>query len=470
MKALIGRHLERKQLEDCLNSDRSEFVILYGRRRIGKTYLVNEHFKDRFTFRFAGSHDQSKEKQLDNFAHTLKKTSKSAFAPKLNDWDEAFRALENYIESLDNQKKKIIFFDEMPWIDTPKSGFVTALEYFWNDWASLRDDILFIACGSATSWIVEKILKNRGGLHCRTTAEIYLRPFQLGETEEFLKSKGFSWDRFQIAQTYMILGGVPFYYTLLDRKLSLTQNIDRLFFSSNNAALKVEFTELFASLFKKYEKYLAIMNTLSERQEGFTRSEISQKTGFVGAGLTDMLEDLERCDFIIGYSGFKGGKNNIIYRICDFYTLFFYRFVNNNRSKDTKYWENLLDNQKIASWQGFSFELLCLLHLEKIKDALGIGGISTESSTWRSKDKTAQIDLVIKRADRIVNICEIKFSKNQYAITPDYDLKLRNRMGIFKAETNTRYGVNTVFITTYGVQNAYNHSIVSGEVVLDDLF
>ncbi|MCR5455631.1 MAG: ATP-binding protein, partial [Bacteroidales bacterium] len=308
---LIGRYKERERLNDCLKSDRSELVIIYGRRRIGKTFLIEEFFKKQFTFYFVGSHNQSKEQQLANFAFQLQKTARSPFAPKLGSWNDAFRELQNYIESLKSKSKKVIFFDEMPWIDTQKSGFVPALETFWNSWATFRDDIMFVACGSATSWIVNKIIKNRGGLHGRTTAEIYLRPFNLKETEELLNKSGFCWDRYQIAQAYMALGGVPYYYTLLNKRMSLVQNIDELFFSSKNATLKVEFTELFALLFKNSDKYIAVVKTLSQRREGYTRTEISKKTGIVGAGLTNILENLERCDFIFGYSRFNGGNNNV---------------------------------------------------------------------------------------------------------------------------------------------------------------
>ena len=470
MKALIGRHQEIKDLDRCMQSDRSEFVILYGRRRVGKTFLINQYFDNKFTFRFVGTRNSDRVVQLQNFANTLKEFSNSVFVPEIKDWFDAFHKLEEYLRSVKTKKKKVVFFDEMPWMDTPKSGFVSALEYFWNSWAAHTEDIVFIACGSATSWIVEKIIKNRGGLYCRATAHLYLRPFTLAETEQLCNAAGFNWDRFQIAQAYMILGGVPYYYTLLNKKLSLAQNIDNLFFSSKNAPLRVEFTELFASLFDNYEKYLDVIDVLSERREGFTRSELSQRTSIVGTGLTTILENLERCDFIVGYSGFKGGKYNMIYRLCDFYTLFYYHFAEKHKYKDTAFWEKSSDKPVVTSWQGFSFELVCLLHLKQIKKALGISGIATSSSTWRSKDRTSQVDLVIERADRLVNLVEIKFSKNQYVITNDYDLKLRNRMGQFQNETKTKYGVNYIFITTYGVSNAYGYSIVGADIKLDDLF
>ena len=467
---LIGRYKEKERLQGCLESDHSEFVIVYGRRRIGKTFLIKEFFKNRFAFHFVGSHNQPKEQQLENFAYNLQKAAKSPFTPKLGSWNAAFHALQDYIETLDANRKKVIFFDEMPWMDTPKPGFVPALEAFWNSWATFRDDVLFVACGSATSWIVNKILKNQGGLHGRTTAEIYLRPFNLKETEELMHESGLVWDRYQIAQTYMTLGGVPYYYSLLDKRLSLAQNIDELFFSSKNAVLRVEFTELFASLFKNADNYLAVIRLLAQRREGYTRTEISQKTKISGTGLTTLLENLERCDFIFGYSKFNGGKKNVIYRISDFYTLFYYSFVDGNMTKDNNYWQNMLDKGKMLAWQGFSFELLCFLHLHQIKTALGITGVTTKSTTWRSKDRTAQIDLVIERTDRVINLCEIKFSQNEYQLSSQYADTIRRRAAIFAADTGTQYTLSNTFITTYGILNGKGQSVVGNEIVLDDLF
>lgn len=468
--SLIGRKNERKRFEECLNSQRSEFVIVYGRRRVGKTFLIREFFKNKFTFSFVGAHNQPKEVQLENFAFKLKEYSKSSFLPKIQDWNEAFRELQNYLSTLKTKGKKVIFFDELPWADTQKSGFVVALENFWNSWAAFRNDILFIACGSATSWIVEKILNNQGGLHCRTTQEIYLRPFTLGEVKEFLAVNQVRWDNYQIAQAYMVFGGVPFYYTLLDKTQNLAQNIDRLFFESKNAVLRVEFSELFSSLFNKPDKYLSVIEIFAEKKEGFTREEISKKTGITGAGLTKMLDNLERCDFILGYSKFGGGKNNVVYRLCDFYTLFYYNFVAFNKSQEKNFWQKMILSPKISSWQGFSFELLCILHLEQMKNALGISGIHTNSSVWRAKDNSAQIDLVIKRADRIVNLCEMKFSRGKYEISPSDAQKLMERASIFIAETKTKYAVSNVLVTTYGVLDGKNYSVVDNEIVLDDLF
>ena len=302
MDKLIGRKQEQAKLQACMESGRSEFIVVYGRRRIGKTFLVRRFFRDDYAFSFVGKHEMGRELQLSEFAKALQQYSGSAFAPVLRSWTEAFDALQKHLETLKQKGKKVVFFDEMPWMDTPKSDFVMALENFWNGWANMRDDILFVACGSATSWMVDKLLHNQGGLFNRITQKIYLRPFNLNEMEQYLDEKHFGWNHYQIAQCYMILGGIPFYLTLLNPKLSLLANIDELFFADAHALLRTEYNELYATLFKRPENYLSVIRILVERKEGFTRKEISDKTKLGGAALTKILTDLEQCDFILPYA------------------------------------------------------------------------------------------------------------------------------------------------------------------------
>lgn len=325
MNRLIGRHKEQAKLQTCMNSERSEFVVVYGRRRIGKTFLVRRFFEDRYAFSFVGKHEMAKDLQLQEFAKALQRYSGSAFVPVLKNWTEAFDGLQKLLASVETPGKKVVFFDEMPWMDTPKSDFVMALENFWNGWANMRDDILFVACGSATSWMVDKLLHNQGGLFNRITQKIYLRPFKLREVEQYLEENHFNWNHYQIAQCYMILGGIPFYLTLLNPKLSLLANMDELFFSDAHAMLRTEYNELYATLFKRPENYLMVIKLLTERKEGYTRKEISEKTKLGGAALTKVLSDLEQCDFVLSYSRYGNSKNNAIYRIKDFYTLLKFR-------------------------------------------------------------------------------------------------------------------------------------------------
>lgn len=455
-----------------MESERSEFVVVYGRRRIGKTFLVRRFFKDNYAFSFVGKHEMRREQQLAEFAKELMCYSHSTFVPQLKNWIEAFDALQRLLETYNIPGKKVVFFDEMPWMDTPKSDFVSALENFWNGWANMRDDIVLVACGSATSWMVDKLLHNQGGLFNRITQKIYLRPFKLSEMEQYLDEKHFGWNRYQIAQCYMILGGIPFYLTLLNPKLSLLSNIDELFFADAHAMLRTEYNELYSTLFKRPDNYLAVIRMLTERKEGFTRKEINEKTKLGGAALSKILSDLEQCDFIFSYARYGNAKNNAIYRIKDFYTLFYYKYVNGIDTKDSLRWTHLSSTPQVSSWQGFSFELLCLLHLDEIKKALGIDRILNDASAWRSRqpEQNTQIDLVIERADHNINLCEMKFSSGMYAIDKGYEQKLRERMSIFLAETMTRCSTRITMVTTYGVLQNKHSGIVNDEVLLDDLF
>lgn len=471
MNRLIGRQEEKDELKRCYDSAKSEFIVVYGRRRIGKTYLIRQFFRDKYAFSYVGVRDISQKRQLQNFAIALGKYSKAPFVPTLANWFEAFDALRRLLEQQPPTQKKVVFIDEMPWMDKAKSDFVSAIENFWNGWAANRDDICFIACGSATSWIADKLIYNTAGLHNRITSRIYLRPFTLSEAEAYLEEQRCHWDRMQIAQCYMVMGGVPYYLSLLHPNESLAQNIDRLFFRKN-AELREEFDELYHSLFRRATNYIEIVKALSEKREGMTRQELSQRTKMTGSGLTKTLDQLERCDFILGYNKFGTKKNNVIYRLSDFYTLFYLRFIMNERSQDEQWWQHNMLSPQVINWQGHSFELICLLHLRQIKQSLGIGGIAVNASTWRSNDREHpyQIDLILDRSDRIINLCEMKFSVNRYIIDKNYELRLRDRAALFVAETKTNKTPVVTFVTTYGVMPGKHAGIVQSEVALDHLF
>lgn len=471
---LISRDRECNEIKRCLNSSRSEFIIIGGRRRIGKTYLIDTYFKRKFDFTFVGEHNTPAKVQIDNFMRALEKQSGRKIG-KATNWYTAFNALEDYLESLPKRRKKVVFIDEMPWIDTLHSTFVSALENFWNGWANRRTDIVLIATGSATSWMADKIEANKGGLHARITCKIHLSPFTLKETEEYLKKRKFKWQRYQIAQCYMLFGGVPFYLSLLNPEESLVQNVDRLFFSYG-AQLRNEFDELYTALFNHAESYISIVRLLSTHKEGLTREEISKETSLQGTFLTKVLRNLVQCDFVSLTSQFGTKKNDAIYRLTDLFTLFHYKFLEENHSQNARWWSENHETQSVKSWMGLSFELVCMLHSEQIRNALGISGIRCDIYTWKFKGdkktdgKGFQIDMVIKRADDTVNLCEMKFSRRSYDISNDYEERLRNRETLFDMATGKKYTILNTFVTTYGVTDGKYKSIVDSEVTMDDLF
>lgn len=475
MQKIIGRENEMAELRRCVESDRSEFVIVYGRRRVGKTFLVDSFFNRNYDFSYVGGHKLSKEKQLRGFAKALKQAAGLEAMPKFADWSDAFDALEEYIDTLPKNRKKIIFIDEMPWIDTPQSEFVEGLETFWNGWGARRDDIVFIASGSASSWMMDKLVDNPGGLHARITNHIYVRPFTLEQTREYLHSRKIIWDTYQILQLYMIMGGVPFYLSLLNPKESMAENIDRLFFRKNGV-LRAEFDELYNAIFTNSKRYLDVVNLLYNNKDGYTYTEVSKALKIEGDRLTIILKNLERCDFIISYTQYGNKSKGTIYRLVDFYTLFYYKFLRENDGKDELWWTHNITGKSLESWQGRSFELVCLTHLPQIKKALGIEGIATSASSWRyygnkeSGKKGAQIDLVIDRADRLINLCEIKFSKTRYTITGDYHNRLLERKLLFGDLDTSSKGLVSTFITTYGVAEGIHRSIVDNEITAEQLF
>lgn len=474
-KKIIARAAEIEELKRCYGSNRSEFVIVYGRRRVGKTFLVDTFFEKKYDFTYVGGHRLSKAKQLRGFAKALKKAAGMKLQPKFASWEDAFDALEEYIESLPQEKRKVIFIDEMPWIDTPQSEFVEALESFWNGWGARRADIMLIASGSASSWMMDKLVDNPGGLHARITNNIYIRPFTLKETEEYLLSRGIRWSRYQILQLYMVMGGIPFYLSLLDPSQTLIGNIDRLFFRKN-AELKTEFDELYNAVFNKADKYLEIVSLLNGNHEGMTFTEIQKATSLDGERLTTALKNLERCDFIISFQQFGNKSKGTLYRLVDFYTLFYYKFMDTIDSKDEQWWTHNYNSHSVESWQGYAFELICFTHLAQIRRCLGISGISTSASSWRyvptknEDEKKAQIDLVIERGDRTINLCEMKFSVGPFAIKKSYADDVRRRAQLFKEKEKTNYGLNITFVSTFGVADGVNKDIVDSEVIAEDLF
>ncbi len=466
---MIGREKERRMLEEAKDSEYSEFVAVYGRRRVGKTFLVRETFDYSFAFQHAGVANSGMKRQLRAFVGSLRD---AGVDPKTipKDWLDAFDALKDVIRR-SNEAKKVIFIDEMPWMDTPKSGFVAALENFWNGWASARRDVLLIVCGSATSWIIRKILRNRGGLHNRVTVEIPLYPFTLRECERYAESRNLGMSRRQIVECYMALGGIPYYWKQLVRGLSPAQNFDALFFA-RNARLRMEYSELYASLFKNPEPYEKIVAELGRRGSGLVREEIASAAGISESGtLTRYLEELEQCGFIRKYSVLGKKNKGAMFQLIDFYTLFYFKVIASAGRKSEHFWTSSVDSRFVSTWEGLAFERVCLQHVDEIKKALQIGGVVCEVSPWRSAgDEHVQIDLLIDRNDGVINLCEMKFSREPYELAEDEIERMQRRRSVFKSETGTRKAVHlTMVISPELKRNVYANEVQS-TVTLDDLF
>lgn len=470
---ILGRKEEIRRLGRCLEENTAQLIVIYGRRRIGKTFLINEFFEGRFDFKITGSYKEKREVQLRNFAEELSNQEKKECAiPK--DWTKAFRMLRRYLSELPESEKHVVFFDEMPWLDTPRSGFLSAFEHFWNDFGCAMHDLVFIVCGSATSWITKNIAQNKGGLFNRKTCSIYLQPFNLRETEEYLLSRGISWSRYDIAECYMVMGGIPYYLSLLTPEKSLTQNIDNLFFRKR-AELWDEYSMLYKTLFNNSVQYVSIVEALSTKRRGLSRGEIIQATGLPDNGvLSEMLQDLADSDFVRIYNSFGKKKKEIYYQLRDYYSMFYFKFIKGYYGRDEQYWSHSYGSAAKKAWAGLTFEQVCKDHVPQIKRKLGIPGVLTEESSWEIKGDEekpgAQIDLVIDRRDHVIDLCEIKYSENEYAIDKQYDLSLRNKREAFRTTTKTMKTLQMVMITTVGIKPNKYSSLLSAQVVLDDLF
>ena len=467
MLKMIGRYDEQMVLRRAANSEESEFVAVYGRRRIGKTYLVRETFDGEFAFTHAGVACAGMVRQLHAFRSALKEAGHEA-CPRLANWLDAFDELKVVVKARPAAQKKIIFIDEMPWMDTPKSGFVSALEHFWNAWASVRKDILLIVCGSATSWIINKVIKDKGGLHGRVTEQILVAPFTLKECEEYVKTRGIDWTHRQIAEMYMVFGGVPYYWRHLQRGMSPAQNIDQLFFAENGS-LRGEFEELYGSLFRRKEPYVDIVTALGRRKAGMSRDEIVAATSLANGGrLSTYLEELEQCGFIRRFDAIGKRSKDAIYQLIDSFTLFHFRFAAENARREPDFWMRSLGTPVHDVWAGLAFERLCLLHRRQLKEALRIGGVSANICSWRGGD--AQIDLVIDRNDGIVDICEMKYSERPYALDAAEWAKIARRRSALREVIGMRKAIHVVMVTAAGlVGNAWANE-VQCQVTLDDLF
>ena len=439
---------------------------------MGKTYLIRETFGYKFTFQHTGLAKGNTKEQLFSFAISLRDAGYDD-CPIPKSWLEAFSLLSTYLKD-STDEKKIVFLDELPWMDTPRSNFISAFEHFWNGWASARKDIVLIICGSATSWIINKVINDHGGLHNRVTKQIALQPFTLKECEMFAQSKGLEMSRYQLAECYMVFGGIPYYWSLLEKGLSLAQNIDKIIFAKNGK-LSNEFDQLYASLFKSPEQYIDIVTALGKKKAGMTREEIIAATDkYSNGALSKVLDELEYCGFIRKYNGFDKKSKQAIYQLIDNYTLFYFKFIQQNENNDEHFWSASIDSAMHRAWSGLAFERLCMAHTQQIKAALGIAGVLSNVYSWRKEaDETsdgAQIDLLIDRKDQVINLCEMKYSLSEYAIDAEYEQKLRNKKSAFINATNTRKAVHLTMVTTFGIKVNAHSGIVQNEITLEDLF
>ena len=473
---LIGREEETEKIDILLLSPQAEFLAVYGRRRVGKTFLIRQYLKNNIVFDITGTQHGDKGLQLTNFFDEyLKRVKTKKKLPTPSSWHEAFTLLANYLKGLQKLKKKqVVFIDEMPWLDTSKSEFIPALEFFWNQHASKMNNILLIACGSASSWIKKKLINARGGLHNRVTQRIKLLPFNLHETELFIKAKGANLPRYQLLEVYMAMGGIPFYLNQVKKGKSAAQLIDEICFSKTGL-LHGEYAQLYHSLFKNADYHVAIIAALAAQPQGITRQALSAKTKMSEGSLSRTLEELVDCDFITAYEPYINKKKEAIYKLTDLYSLFYQKFIKPNKATGKGAWEQLSGSNSFTAWSGYAFENICMAHIRQVKAALGVRGVYSITNSWmfRGNDALpgAQIDMIIDRADNTINLCEAKFTKNNFVITKAYAAQLKLKKTIFRQVSQTKKATFTTLLTTYpAIKNNYYLDEIENEITMDKLF
>ncbi len=474
--AIVGRKPEIKQLNDKLKSKNAELIAVLGRRRVGKTFLVRKLYDKHMFFQFTGLYQGYMADQLLRFGKSLNSSNNtSTIIPTPKNWFEAFDSLSFLIKRSRSKKKKVIFLDEFPWMATNKSRFLTAFTDFWNSFASMRKDLVIVICGSSASWMINKVLKNKGGLHNRVTDRIILEPFTLSETEAFLNHKNIVINRQSIVELYMAIGGIPYYLDQIQTGESVIQAMDRLCFR-RGGMLQMEYQELFASLFANSSKHEKIVSILAKHPQGLDRHTLLKKTKLnSGGGFTNIMEELEHSGFIAAYVPYGYVRNQRKYKLKDYYTIFYLKYIRKYGNTNEAIWDKLATTPSWRSWSGLAFENLCMYHVPQIKKALRIDGIMSNVSVWQSRTteemQGAQIDLLIDRADGVVNICEMKYTNSPFVITKSYVSKLQMKMASFRYFTNTRKALFLTLITSYGVViNKHSLGFVQNEVTIDDLF
>ncbi len=468
---MLGREREIEELDRSLKSEESELLAVYGRRRVGKTYMIRKHYASHIVFDITGIRDGEQELQLQHFYEQLLLVAprfKGEEVPQ--DWFAAFQMLSTYINGMRSKKKKVIFIDEFPWFCSQRSPFLKIFEHFWNNYCTKRNDLVVVVCGSAAAFMVNKVIRNRGGLHGRISKTLRLMPFTLYESKLYLQSKGIDWLDYDILQLYMAFGGIPYYMSFLNEKLTVTQNIDRLCFAEGGLMIK-EFEEALMSLFTNSAIHRHVIETLAARRKGYTRKQIVALTRRPDNGdFSNALKELQESGFVTRYQAYDGAKRKALYRLSDEYSFFYLNYVEKYEGQGEGTWHKLAAMPTYKAWSGFAFESVCLKHIAEIKKGLGVQIMHTVHSSWHNEE--AQIDLVIDRADNRIDIFELKFYQGPFEITKSYFEKLQQKQWAFKESVNRkRKNILLSMLTTYGVKdNKYRKAIVHENMTMEVLF
>lgn len=470
---VIGRNTEIAILQEALKTDKGEMIAIVGRRRVGKTFLVKEIYKDRIIFEQTGIRGATMAEQLRTFSDKLELAG-HVNTRTVENWLDAFFQLRLYLTEIlkETKEKKVIFFDELPWLAVPEKKFLNFLSYFWNDFAE-RENLVVVLCGSASSWLINRVVNDPGGLHNRITRYLHLKPFTLVETEMFLTAKGIRFSRYEITRLYMCMGGIPRYLEDVKLGLSVDQLIERICFT-DGGFLQKEFNRLYTSLFDNAHHHVAVIKALAGSRQGLNRTQLIAASGIPNGGPgSRVLEELVQCDFIAAQPPFKNKKKGKLYRLIDEFSLFHLRFMEGNGGAAS--WARISESQLYKIWCGYAFENVCFKHVSQIKIAMSIAGVSASAHSFYRKgdanEKGMQIDLLLERADKVINLFEVKFYNMEYSLGKAESDRMREKSVQLEKLMDGRYSVMIVYVTPFGVvKNEHSLGLVQQSLVLNDLF
>lgn len=472
---MVGRESQEKIMNQFLERKKSAFLAVTGRRRVGKTYLIDEVYGKHFCLRITGIQDVDIQTQINNFTQKIAEYSGLPIVTPPNNWQEIFSLLKIYLKNLPKNRKQVIFIDELPWIATKRSGFIQLLAHLWNDYLSKEKHFILVVCGSATSWIAKKIVNDKGGFHNRLDQTIQVKPFTLKETKAFLESKKIRLTDQAIAELYMAMGGIPYYLEQIKKGESVNQIIERLCFEENGI-LNNEYDNLYKALFEHSENHEAIVAALATAQNGLSRKQILSKSKVQEGGpYTRAMDDLLISGFVEEVLPYGRAKRGALYRLLDEYSIFYHKFIAKNKKKGKDIWTTLYQSQQYKIWTGYAFENLCQRHIAEIKNALGISGIYTEHYSFNQKENEDsksgyQIDLIIDRKDNSINLCECKFYNAEFTVNKEYATKLRNRKQAFIDSTKTKKTVFNTLISSYGaIKNEHYLDVIDSQLTVSNL-
>jgi hypothetical protein len=484
---VVGRDHEIKILENLLTSSKPEFLAVYGRRRVGKTFLIREFFKaqqDVIFFNVSGAKNAPLTEQINHFMQQMGAVFYGGAELKASKgWDQAFEKLTKAFEIRPPDKKIVLFFDELPWMATKNSKLLSTLDYYWNQHWSNHKNLKLIICGSSASWIIQKIINSRGGLHNRITEKIALEPFNLTDTECFLHHSGIQLNRSQILQIYMAMGGIPYYLSKIKKGMSAAQIIESLAFSKKSFLLE-EFDNLFSSLFEDGEVHEKLVKIIGKHRYGIGQRNLLQKAGksTSGGGGVKKLKELEDAGFIERFKPLYHQKKGIYYRLIDEYTIFYLKWIEpirdelQSQSLEPGNWQALQNTPEWYAWAGYAFEAVCYKHISAIRQRLALG-VTALASSWRfsptkgTPEHGAQIDLLFDRKDGAITLCEIKYTNEPFALTKEHWEALNRKIKVFTEKTQTKKQIFLALISANGIKpTLYSEEFISGLVILEDLF